>query len=994
MLEIKNLVKVYKTKDGSEVRAVDDVSISFEEKGMIFLLGKSGSGKSTLLNLCGGLDSPDSGEIIIKGRSSKDFTRSDFDSYRNTFVGFVFQEYNILDEFSVEDNIALALELQGKNKDKQAVREILSKVDLDGFASRKPNTLSGGQKQRIAIARALVKNPEIILADEPTGALDSTTGKQIFDTLKKLSEEKLVVIVSHDREFAEQYADRIIELKDGKIISDVTKTVIQEDDKVANVEVSDDDTITVKDGAKLTDEDFNLIKEFLTTASENTSKGRSKKIKLRKSSALSGEGKAAVFCATEKSDAPQRTYTAEESRFIRSKLPMKHALKIGASGLKVKPFRLFFTILLSLIAFTMFGLFSTLTFYNARSVAASTYKASDYQRFFVGKNYNADIITYYHGEEDYRYTTSKPTRFTSEEIDSLKEKYGGGYAAFNYEGESVNPNSVTWFSVANVISTNSAYYFPVVSAFIEAGEGSSFELLTDTDMNALGKNGAVIPSYLFDSLAASNWTDPVYGKKYIVSDYNDAVGKYIYISSSSGTGIIEVKVMGVYRCDPPEKYSKLKNDPSAEESALFQELSSEQRMGFYNAVLVSPEFYDANYEAATLNLNYHPDFTNLSGGFRIENADSENGETIISESISLAGKFTESSEAPGYVFYVGGDKTSLADDEILLPFSAVEDYLISVAEEKAEGAPEGFLNDCKKYLGILSSGMIEKNGYSLYAGKDLLSEALSFLKENLAIDKISYPDVIIASDTVSNLYEKSFKIAGFYYGKDSICALNSVIFGKGIYEDLINKYAVNPDEGGGYINKEETSYIEPANAKYNLFIIDYSDKIAEKLANTEKITDENNAFIKVISPISDKVETATTLVNGLSKIFLWSGVVMAVFSVLLLFNFISVSISGKKKEIGILRALGARSVDVFKIFFSESLMISAACFLLSIMACFALCPILNNAIAKILGISLFVFGPLSVLILLAIALGTSLIATFLPVYLTARKKPVESIRAL
>ncbi|PWM71394.1 MAG: hypothetical protein DBX59_08820, partial [Bacillota bacterium] len=173
MLEIKNLTKVYKTKGGAEVRALDGVSVRFEEKGMIFLLGKSGSGKSTLLNLCGGLDAPDSGEIIIKGRSSKDFTQSDFDSYRNTFVGFVFQEYNILNEFSVEDNIALALELQGKNKDKNRVREILEQVEMESFARRKPNTLSGGQKQRIAIARALVKNPEIIMADEPTGALDS-----------------------------------------------------------------------------------------------------------------------------------------------------------------------------------------------------------------------------------------------------------------------------------------------------------------------------------------------------------------------------------------------------------------------------------------------------------------------------------------------------------------------------------------------------------------------------------------------------------------------------------------------------------------------------------------------------------------------------------------------------------------------------------------------------------------------------------------------------
>ena len=140
MLEIRNLVKVYKTKGGAEVRALDGVSVKFEEKGMVFLLGKSGSGKSTLLNLCGGLDSPDAGEIIIKGRSSKDFSQSDFDSYRNTFVGFVFQEYNILNEFSVEDNIALALELQGKNKNKEQVHSILAQVDLENFAKRKPAT--------------------------------------------------------------------------------------------------------------------------------------------------------------------------------------------------------------------------------------------------------------------------------------------------------------------------------------------------------------------------------------------------------------------------------------------------------------------------------------------------------------------------------------------------------------------------------------------------------------------------------------------------------------------------------------------------------------------------------------------------------------------------------------------------------------------------------------------------------------------------------------
>ena len=154
MLSVKDLVKVYKTKGGAEVRALDGVTLDFPDKGMVFLLGKSGSGKSTLLNVAGGLDRPDKGEIIVKGKSSKDFSASDFDSYRNTFIGFVFQEYNILNEFNVEQNISLALQLQNKKNDRAAVNALLEKVDLKGMGKRKPNTLSGGQKQRVAIACA------------------------------------------------------------------------------------------------------------------------------------------------------------------------------------------------------------------------------------------------------------------------------------------------------------------------------------------------------------------------------------------------------------------------------------------------------------------------------------------------------------------------------------------------------------------------------------------------------------------------------------------------------------------------------------------------------------------------------------------------------------------------------------------------------------------------------------------------------------------------
>ena len=185
MLSVKNLVKIYQQKKAEPVRALDGVSIDFADTGLVFLLGKSGSGKSTLLNAIGGLDSFDEGEIIIKGKSSKEFSQSDFDSYRNTFIGFIFQEYNILENFTVEKNLALAIELQGKKPNKDEIYDLLEKVDMLQYAKRKPNQLSGGQKQRVAIARALIKHPEIIMADEPTGALDSNTGKQVMETLRK-----------------------------------------------------------------------------------------------------------------------------------------------------------------------------------------------------------------------------------------------------------------------------------------------------------------------------------------------------------------------------------------------------------------------------------------------------------------------------------------------------------------------------------------------------------------------------------------------------------------------------------------------------------------------------------------------------------------------------------------------------------------------------------------------------------------------------------------
>ncbi|MBE6151829.1 MAG: ABC transporter ATP-binding protein/permease [Firmicutes bacterium] len=221
MLEIKNIKKSYKTGDFIQ-DALKGVSLKFRKCEFVSILGPSGSGKTTLLNIIGGLDRYTSGDLIINNKSTKKFKDNDWDAYRNNSVGFIFQSYNLIGHISVLANVEMALTLSGvssKRRHKMA-KEALERVGLIEHIHKRPNQLSGGQMQRVAIARALVNNPDIILADEPTGALDSKTSIQIMDLIKEISHDKLVIMVTHNPELANEYASRIIELKDGELISD------------------------------------------------------------------------------------------------------------------------------------------------------------------------------------------------------------------------------------------------------------------------------------------------------------------------------------------------------------------------------------------------------------------------------------------------------------------------------------------------------------------------------------------------------------------------------------------------------------------------------------------------------------------------------------------------------------------------------------------------------------------------------------------------------
>ena len=231
MIELKNVSKIYSEGKEDEVQALKHVNLTFGDCGLYFITGKSGSGKSTMLNILGGLDSVTEGQVIVDGEGLDTFSTKQLDEYRKNKVGFIFQNFNLIEELTIEENIALAVDLKGEKSDIERIQQALKSVDLEGYETRKASKLSGGQKQRVAMARALVKSPDVILADEPTGNLDSKTSQTIFELLKDISKERLVIVVSHDEESVNKYADVIVECVDGVV--PIVENKAQENEPIA-----------------------------------------------------------------------------------------------------------------------------------------------------------------------------------------------------------------------------------------------------------------------------------------------------------------------------------------------------------------------------------------------------------------------------------------------------------------------------------------------------------------------------------------------------------------------------------------------------------------------------------------------------------------------------------------------------------------------------------------------------------------------------------------
>lgn len=942
MLETKELFKKYRPKKGKEVTAIDHISVRFPEKGMVFLLGKSGSGKSTLLNLLGGLDSYDEGEIIIKGISSRDFSQQRFDSYRNTYVGFIFQEYNVLEEFNVGANIALALELQGKKASDEEINRILHEVDLDGFGDRNPNELSGGQKQRVAIARALVKNPEIIMADEPTGALDSNTGKQVFETLKKLSADKLVIVVSHDREYAEKYADRIIELSDGKVIRDVES--VSDGEITADSMTFREDTVEIPQGYRLTEEDAIRIREYINKISGSL------KVTLPEEKTR--------FKDTDESVIPVQD--GSQFKLIKSVLPMKSAFKIGTSSLKHKKFRLAMTIFLSVIAFTLFALVDTFSSYNHIRTCVDSLKDSDIKYISLSKKEKR-------GEGLDEWWANLSSGIKEEDLETITNETGipvTGLFRSRIKELSFYNNTGSFDESEEEISMETCLHrfcgFAEISEDILEEMGYSIYAGRIPDPNK--KEIAI------SCMAAETFIKAGYVQ---ANPENNSEQQFI----KNGSFDDENEGQKTERKKKPEKFS----DPMY---MVGKTLLLDNELYTVSAVI------DTGFDFSRYELMNTPD-DKLS-----------TAENVLRYILSCEYDYAVNCSLTGAAMVGKGAVKEMASEEPVLydsdrghfsymAYSSGNDSGLDIWSSyyaKLSDIPQEDIIWADAPVESLSENeiIVSLETINAYSGM----KSVSFLPED---DEIKKEDLDRLLEYVSELDNsegryyvygdpedhktEDVRIVGCLTSDSVYSSIGSMI----IADSILDMIGEKPQ---GIYDCAIGPMPEDRNGMEN--VVRYCNKEGDDI--TEKYS-MNNAVVYELDTFNSIIKTA-------SKVFFWIGLFFAVFASILMANFISVSISYKKQEIGILRAIGSRSNDVFRIFFSESFVISVIEFVLTSVLCLVVVMIINNVLRSQIGILITIlhFGIRQVILTLVISVAVAALASFFPVKKTASKKPIDAIR--
>ncbi len=882
MLELKNVYKTYSSKNGVTHRALENVSLKFNSTGLVFILGKSGSGKSTLLNLIGGLDNFDRGDIVFDGQSFLHFKESDFDYYRNSCVGFVFQDFNLLDNLTVFENVAIALDLQSK-KDNEKVLKLLDDMGLSSLKNRRMDELSGGQKQRVSIARALIKNPKIILADEPTGSLDSETSDATIKILCDLAIERLVVIVTHNKELAYAFGDRIIEIRDGFVLKDLMRkkniikemprptlvssnlVIVPKNQQIDQVNI-DNLNVTINEKRQdyylLVDSNKHLAMSLYPNVKE----------------VIDDDNNEETFEPfVYKDDSKEQN----DEKF-KSNLSIKKAISFSMSNLKKKKLRLFFTILLAILSVILTGTAINFTQYSLTKSIANSLKKDNGSYVEVSSSFSLQTENYALQKGDINY------------LNSLERDIAYEYnQPFIYS--IIDNGSLLSSAMSKDILFNKKFSgFLTCDSIENYGYGSNnFKIiyeknnLTDEDYD----NGIYISSIIANVMVRyiNEYGSRDYKNKFNVENISDLIGVNLPTTSQSAHGIttFNFKIIGIYDIDEDQdlykKYAKLYEDPNNMDLYNeYQELSK----SILTRMIVKPQFMEHLKQS-------YPNFVISS------TINSLLGTEISTNYISSIAKFAEDAKEEttyeiGYLFTDPSFNEENFEEKIkeMKPnqvfvgrnlFQKLASYGSRWPSNDLDIIRDiGYYNNTKSTLNITNSNGIYQS------------------VENVEIIGIIDRYVPGSANPVSS-------------------SSNTIYLAKDVFDILSDNYYC-PSKALVKTNKGENLVKLIDNLYDNGFTIE-------------------NEFVEYFVSFASAIEKYSTLINIVAIIWF---VVVAI----LLYSFISSSVKDSSKQIGILKALGANIKDIYKIYAVEAMLIGLFATVFGVLGYYIIGMLINQIITS------------------------------------------------
>ena len=989
MLQLKDVVKDYPTAT-TTVHALRKVSLNFRESEFVAILGPSGCGKTTMLNIIGGLDRYTSGDLVIGGVSTADFDDEHWDAYRNATIGFVFQSYNLIPHLTVLENVELALSLVGEKKKARRAKAVaaLHKVNMHEEIDKKPNQLSGGQMQRVAIARAIVNDPKIILADEPTGALDSELSVQVMDILQELSKNRLVIMVTHNAELAYQYATRICRFKDGQLIEDTnpydpeteiegqtaeTETVIEKiaseesNEKIVLEEVTTDNIEKVESvqTSTLSAQNNAINSQNVQNDGEPDKKKKTSNHKRKVAMRNVGEESNAIFDKLGLNSLSKKKKKRDKA-FKPTSMSAGMAFGLSLKNLVSKKRRTLLTSFAGAIG--IIGLALVLSIYNGFNIYLAKMETEmlsgvplGVYQYNVSSNAMMELMTSMMETQPNDSQTSYPD---SDEIKvSSSSSYDGAMAKMMLSivksfMDGVTKNDITVEFADYMKAMPKEYYTAMNISY-----GLRYNLVRktfDSDGNVAYKDVSQQPRPLTttaiattvlgeNGLQAKYWQELVANEEIMMNSY-DFIGEgsrfpqnknevLLCVNSDNSVNVDLLSAFGIdtYKKDANGNVEKDESGKPVKMDTA--SIPYEYFIGQTFKLVDNDSYYVYDEETGKYENNVG------IGKAKSDGSEGSSGFNPLSDSESkkLLWSYDDSSES----------QTLLKQ---MYDASGEEIKVVGVIRAK-KNAEHAYVSSAICYTSDLAESTLESAQNSLLVQRQLALSAASNNKTPTVFDGVRLNDSV---DFASSAGSSIAAITG-------IPALQYTYYMRAIGADrspyYITVYPNDSDQktnSGNYISAWQNS------GKGNIGYFDMSEML---LVNMRGILDLVSAMLIAVAAISLVVSTVMI------------GVIT------------SNSVVERTREIGILRAIGARKKDIRNVFIAETSLIGLASGLIGILVTYILCPLISLVIKAVTGIgSLLHFHPLHALILVCLSLLLTVISGIIPAIMASRKNVVDALR--